>query len=191
MNTQQNPTINAHLSVEFVKEAMGHSPKYGIRVSNAEAEALIQIITDRWGGLPWSVVFLGTDDEAPLCSSEEWLRILAAAVEAGAKASPKIPVLAVGTDDYMTLVFLTAPHDERGHYAVGWDRMSGHGAVGLGWARRQPQPSRYFADNELTEYCERHELDPGQYELVTKITREHTFLRRKVANECRMRAHAG
>lgn len=120
MNKQQNPTIDAHLSMEFVKTA----------------------------------------------------------------------VLAVGTDDYMTLVFLTTPHDERGHYAIGWDRMSGHGAVGLDWARRQPQASRFCAELELAEYCRRYDVDPSEYELVTKITRKHTFLRRKTANEYRMRAYA-
>lgn len=195
MNRQQNPTIHAYMSVEFVKNAMGDSTgPWGVKVSNAEAEAVIRAIVDRWNGLTWSVVFYGSDEADPLCSSDEWWQIVGKAVDSVSATTTrqgKIPVLAAGTDDYMTLVFLTVPHDERGHYAVGWDRFSGHGAVGLDWARRQKRPAPYFAMLELEEYCRRYDVDSSEYEIVDKIERWHSSMRRKTAKEYRMRAHAG
>lgn len=72
-----NPTITRHMSIEFVKDAMGDCEgPWGMRVSDAEAEAMIGLLCERFEGVKWA------DAEF---DDGEWTSMLDKAVKLGAE----------------------------------------------------------------------------------------------------------
>lgn len=186
MSTDFNPIIGPYMDVHFVAERMGavisdaddptaDSPNSYVLVTTAEVERMIELLCERSKGKRWS-------DAESEWSEAEWLAMLDEAVES-------IPVLAVGSEDFVTLVFPTIPHDNSGKYCRAWDKHSGHSSSSPEYADKEPRPSPFSAEQELARYLQWYRPEE-RYELVTKITAEHHARRRREASKFRQSAHS-
>lgn len=98
-----------------------------------------------------------------------------------------IPVIAAGSEDYITLVFPTIPHDEYGNYMTGWDRYAGHGAISIGWLNAHDRVDELLACEELHRYLRLyHEGTDDEYVIVQYAEQSHHDERREEAKKWRI-----
>jgi hypothetical protein len=94
-----------------------------------------------------------------------------------------IPVLARGTEDYVSLIFPTLPHDLSGQYATAWDRYSGHGSCSKQWSMEQENVPDFVAQETLANYAQSYGADVTLYRLVTQWEPSYDSERRREARE--------
>jgi hypothetical protein len=98
----------------------------------------------------------------------------------------KVPVIAAGEKDYITLVFPTVPADESGNYMTCWDKYAGHGSSSTGWLSKQPIHTDLDARELLAQYVRYyHEGNENEYELVDSVNQDYHEQRRAEAAKWR------